>query len=277
LTGILQVEKGVGMHPDDNIEAMLHAGYYKAPGNRRPNPVQIKEGCEYIELLTGGRVLFDDGRGEREFSCGTIFWHLPGENTIWNSVLSDPYECFVVLFKMKGVPSRCAPRVTSWAPHETKIFAEDALRAVHDDSFDRGIVCNYIHSRLLWAAYGDGRRRDATESLPPPLAKALSVIAESFAEALDVSDLASEARVSVPYLHALFKRHLGCSPHQRLLDRRLQEARHLLDGSDLNLKTVAFNCGFPSVEHFCRIFKRRFGCTATDFRRSRAPSAFLGR
>ncbi len=265
------------MHPEDNIERLIHIGYYKAPKGKCPTPAPIRESCEYVELLTGGRVFFNDGAGRRECSCGAIFWHQPGECTICESDPEDPYECLTILFKMRPPFRRIAPRMTFWEPHEAKSFAEEALRAFHDDSVDRATLCRYAHSRLLWAAFNDARRRKGSEDLPPPLARALAAISSSFHEPLDVADLAEQAKVSVPYLHSLFKKHLGTAPHQALLERRLLEARNLLASSDLNLKTVAYNCGFPSVEHFCRVFKERFTSTAAEFRRRQMPEAVLGR
>lgn len=265
------------MHPDDKIERLVHIGYYKAPKGRSPRPVTIDASSEYIELLTGGHVHFDDGTGRRRYGCGTLFWHLPGEYTICDNDPDDPYECLVVLFKMRPPFRRLAPRMTFWEPHEAKDFSEEALRAFHDDSVDRAMLGRYVHSHLLWAAYNSARRRKVSEDIPAPLALALSTIGEAFGESLDVNDLAERAKVSVPYLHVLFKRHLGVTPHQALLERRLQEARNLLAGSDLNLKGVAYNCGFSSVEHFCRVFKARFGSTAAEFRRSQSPDSILGR
>ena len=177
---------------------------------------------------------------------------------------------------MGAVSSQVPPTPKKQFSPEQKAVIEEVLRAFHDDSIDRATLCLYVHSRLLWVAFNDARRRKGSENLPAPLARALAVIGSSFHEPLDVSDLAEMAKVSVPYLHALFKKHLGTAPHQALLERRLLEARNLLASSDLNLKTVAYNCGFPSVEHFCRVFKERFGSTAADFRRLQAPDAILG-
>ncbi len=263
------------MHPDDKIEKLVHIGYFKSQKGGAPNPTTIREGCEYIELITGGNVLFDDGFGEKERGCGTVFWHQPGENTIFRSPPDDYYECLTVLFRIKPPLRRAAPRMSSWDPVEARSFSDEALRSFHDDSVDRDMLCLYVHSRLLWVAASHMRRKPAPD-LPLPLARALSAIDRLFSGDLDMEALAVESGVSVPYLHALFKRHLGEAPHQVLLARRLQEARKLLASSDLNLKLVAFNCGFASVEHFCRVFKERFGSTAAAFRRRQAPAAILG-
>jgi len=264
------------MHPEDKIERLIHVGYYRAPHGHFPSPVPIRESCEYIEMITAGQVLFDDGSGERVCGAGTIFWHLPGESTIWKSVISDPYECLTVMFSLAPPFRRIAPRMAFWKPHEAKSFADEVLRAFHDESIDRLALSCYIHSRLLWAAYSESKVRKDAENLPQALLRALEKIESSFSEPLEISLLAEEARVSVPYLHTLFKKHLGSAPHQALLERRLQEAKKLLASSDMNLKSLAFCCGFPSTEHFCRVFKRRFGTTAASFRREHSPVVVLG-
>jgi AraC-like DNA-binding protein len=263
------------MHPDDSIEALEHLGFYRAPRDRRPNPVTIREGCEYIELITGGGVLHDDGGGEREYGCGSLFWHLPGEQTIHKSVLDAPYECLTVMFRVRPPFRRIAPRSTFWDPHEAKAFAEEVLRVYHGVGADKAVLCRYVHARLLWAASGASAFGGVSAALPPPLKRALSLIEAAFGTELDVASMAIEAKVSVPHLHSLFKRHLGKAPHQFLLDRRLQEARKLLGGSVLNLKSIAYECGFPSVEHFCRVFKSRFEITAAEFRRRQEPARVL--
>jgi len=263
------------MHPDDKLEKLVHIGYFKSGKGGAPRPATIRDGTECVELITGGSVFFDDGFGDKERGCGSLFWHHPGEQTINRSPADGHYECLVVLFKVNPPHRRIAPRMTVWDPVETKSFSDEALASFHDDSIDRQTLCRYVHGRLLWAACSHMRRKPAPD-LPLPLVRALSAIDRLFSGDLDMDALAVEAGVSVPYLHALFKRHLGEAPHQALLSRRLQEARRLLASSDINLKLVAFNCGFVSVEHFCRVFKERFKMTAASFRRLQAPASVIG-
>lgn len=254
------------MHHMDKALCLEHIGYFRAPRSRDIRPRQIPEGKEYVELLTGGRVLFDDGSGERERGAGTLFWHIPGDYTVHKNVPEDPYECFTAAFNIEPPHRRIAPRMTQWGDViELGTFVESMLRAFRDERIDRGLLGRHVHSRLLWEAHLSERRKEA-ELMPSPIVKALSMIECGFREDLDVDRMSLRCGVSVPYLHALFKKHLGESPHQRLLSRRLQEAKGLLSGSELNLKEVASSCGFASVEHFCRLFKARFGATPTQYR-----------
>ena len=77
-----------------------------------------------------------------------------------------------------------------------------------------------------------GLRRSVAAAYPKPLAKALALLRDPASLTLSVRDMANRAGVSEPYLYALFKRHLGASPHQHLLNCRLRLARIRLAGSD---------------------------------------------
>ncbi len=87
---------------------------------------------------------------------------------------------------------------------------------------------------------------------------------------LCVSDVAARFRISTRYLHKLFE-DVDQSFAQTILEKRLLRCAH-----DLSFRTgrssvsdVAFRWGFGDLSHFCRMFKRRFGITASDYRACR--------
>lgn len=57
------------------------------------------------------------------------------------------------------------------------------------------------------------------------------------------------------------------TPHAYLVRQRLQRARWLLRWSDLAVTEVALASGFENRSAFSRLFRQRFGATATDTRR----------
>jgi len=46
----------------------------------------------------------------------------------------------------------------------------------------------------------------------------------------------------------------------------LDEAKQLLDVSDLNVETIAFECGFSTDRTFYRQFRDRYRITPTEYR-----------
>ncbi len=261
-------------HPCARAVALEKIGLYKAPHISDITPIQIPPHYEYIEVLTGGRVSFETEVGPREFGCGTIFWHLPGDHTIHENNPEDPYRCLVLLFKNSEDPARRVPHWTLWErENEALVFAEEILRGYCDSSLDREVLGAYAYARLFWQAYSYSHRKPDL-ALPLPLRKMRLIIDQSFAANLSILDIAAHAKVSVSHLHALCRRHLQPSPHQQLLMRRLQEACRLLISSEAPIKNICKDCGFANVECFCRSFHIKFGTTPGEYRRQHSHDPF---
>ena len=82
---------------------------------------------------------------------------------------------------------------------------------------------------------------------------------------LSNESIAKELKISEVYLRKLFLNHLGTSPKQYILDMRIQKAKELLVESPLSVTDISRECGFSSVYHFCRAFKKRTATTPTQF------------
>jgi AraC-like DNA-binding protein len=85
---------------------------------------------------------------------------------------------------------------------------------------------------------------------------------------LSVGTLAREAGLSPAHFARAFKESLGHPPHRVLLSRRLERARHMLEGCGAQLSDVAARAGFADQAHLTRHFKRRFGVTPGAVMRS---------
>ena len=254
---------------------LINVSYYKAP-RIKINPFVIQEGFEYIEVLTGGKVLFELGGKEQVFEYGTIFWHIPGDHTIHKYLPDFPYECLCLRFKKTDKSSaRSFPRVTIWENREESLsFSDKIIKAFHDESFDRRRTSQYAYSRIAWEAASFMKRKPASD-IPPSLSRLLSFIGNHYPEDLTTEDLAKEAGVSVPHLHVLSRKFLKASPHLILINRRLQEARRLLATTSNEVKTISSDCGFMNVETFCRAFRRKYHTSPGEFRKSNSPKHIL--
>jgi AraC-like DNA-binding protein len=63
------------------------------------------------------------------------------------------------------------------------------------------------------------------------------------------------------------------TPHQWLIERRVDTAKRLLKNDDLPLAQIALACGFANQSHFTRVFKLATGCTPAAWqRRSRVDA-----
>jgi AraC-like DNA-binding protein len=67
-------------------------------------------------------------------------------------------------------------------------------------------------------------------------------------------------------LRARFSADLGVSPQQHLAERRIDEARRLLQHGGFPVGAVAERVGFADPYYFSRAFARRVGMSPTAYR-----------
>lgn len=104
------------------------------------------------------------------------------------------------------------------------------------------------------------------------LKRVLGFMQQHCAENLTLDQLAAEAGISRFHFITLFKQAVGTTPHQYLIRLRLERAAELLEETDLSIRMIATSCGFVALSHFSDLFQRRFGQTASAYRRASLSS-----
>ncbi|WP_044564470.1 helix-turn-helix domain-containing protein [Azospirillum sp. B4] len=89
--------------------------------------------------------------------------------------------------------------------------------------------------------------------------------------AVDLSNemLADLIQLSRSHFCAAFRRSLGISPRNFIIERRVARAAQLMLGGDASLADIAGVCGFSDQAHFSRLFRRSRGETPSRWRRLR--------
>lgn len=85
---------------------------------------------------------------------------------------------------------------------------------------------------------------------------------------LSIPTLAKRAAISVPHFFRIFMDSTGTSPHQYILETRLEFARRLLAQSRFPISHIAEQCGFSSASHFTTTFRRHHSVTPAKYRRN---------
>lgn len=96
--------------------------------------------------------------------------------------------------------------------------------------------------------------------------KVKNYINENYMYEIKLETLADLANMSQSAFSRFFKLHTGRTLSDYIIDTRLGYAtRMLLDTQD-SIANISFNCGYNNLSNFNRIFKRKKGCSPSEFR-----------
>ncbi|MBC8007305.1 MAG: helix-turn-helix transcriptional regulator [Prolixibacteraceae bacterium] len=103
---------------------------------------------------------------------------------------------------------------------------------------------------------------------PRSVIRAMKYIHENYAGDVSLADIAGAANLSSYHLTRVFKKAMGTSPHQYLVQVRVNSARSLLTAGagDRSLAEIASAVGFSDQSHLTRHFKRMLGITPKQLR-----------
>lgn len=101
------------------------------------------------------------------------------------------------------------------------------------------------------------------------VARGMRLIDDGFLDRASTTELAETLGVGPRHLLRLFLRHAGASPSEIAATRRVQEAKRLIDQTDMTLAEIAFAAGFGSVRRFNDAFAATYKRTPSSFRRRR--------
>jgi AraC-like DNA-binding protein len=117
-----------------------------------------------------------------------------------------------------------------------------------------------------------------TTQVPPArhLLRARDYMDRHYAEPLDLEAIARRAHASKAHFVREFRATYGETPHQYLLTRRIERAKHLLHTTQLSVTEICLAVGLQSLGSFCTSFKRIVGVTPGQYRRTAQAADLRG-
>lgn len=91
-------------------------------------------------------------------------------------------------------------------------------------------------------------------------------IEHHYAEPLTLDVLATVSHGSPYHLHRVFKRITGRTPVQYIQDKRITEARKLLEHTGLTITDIGRHVGIPNSAYFITVFRKHTGLTPAHYR-----------
>jgi len=134
---------------------------------------------------------------------------------------------------------------------ETKDFDDlcDVLRQALDD---------FMNSIFL----------QGVNPVSPAVGRALDFIAANYTESIGLDEIAQAANLSTFRIAHLLKEATGKTALQHIHSLRIQEARRLLEQSDMSCTDIAYETGFGDQSYFIKQFRKWMGITPAKYRKS---------
>lgn len=161
--------------------------------------------------------------------------------------------------KLKGFTAGCVDYVTK-PFSEAEVIARIQLHI----GFKRRIESleTAMNQHLLERA---GVEPDPEQSL---FARAIQRLENFLAKPPGLIELAHELGTNERKLTLVFRRKTGMTVFEYLVDLRLESARRLLESSQLQIQLIAEQVGYLNPGDFTRAFRRRYGVTPKEYRRT---------
>lgn len=90
-------------------------------------------------------------------------------------------------------------------------------------------------------------------------------IRENITSSINLKDLSEKACMSTTSFYRYFKRELGISPIEFILNEKIKQAKKLLKNPGIQINEVCFMSGFDDCNYFIRLFKKHEGITPKQY------------
>lgn len=98
--------------------------------------------------------------------------------------------------------------------------------------------------------------------------EAIAFISQNYSFPITVEDMAQRLNLDRSYFGKIFKETMGQAPQEFLIRYRMSRAAELLKTSDIPVKEISLQVGYPNQLHFSRAFKNIYGVPPRTYRQN---------
>lgn len=250
-----------------SMRHILGAGFLLKPGSRGYHHLDAPDHYAGVLVLRGrGRYVDWTGR-EHELRPGSFFQRVPGRKHSSDQVPDGSWaECFVrmgaglfeELHHMNAMDAD-RPVLQPGISLPVVLRFEDLVQKLKRAREHQlpGALAQAI--ALLTDIYTLDRGRSKLKPEQRLVEEACHSLSRNLSERLSMPDLARELGCGYERFRKLFRSHVGVSPGEYRIRRRIEWACSLLAAGDTSVKDVAYQLGYPDAFSFSKQFRRVVG------------------
>ncbi|MGC2234652.1 MAG: AraC family transcriptional regulator [Pyrinomonadaceae bacterium] len=274
------IERMMRLVPEDGAKEVL-PGFFLARSSKPMESVHSIYQPAFCFVVQGGK---------RALLGGEVFWYDPGHYLIFSVDLPlvfqveeaseekpylgfrinlDPALVASVIMEL-GIETKkgdASVKGINISPVDADLFdaAVRLIRLLETPNKQKALAPLVIKEIIyLLLIGGQGARLNHlmnSEGDTRRISKAIGHLRENFDQPLQIENMARSLGMSVSGFHHHFKSVTAMSPLQFQKQIRLQEARRLMLGEDLDAASAGFRVGYDDASHFSREYKRLFGAS----------------
>jgi len=229
-----------------------------------------------LVFIANGEGVFETKTGSRRITAGTAFFLFPG---VWHRYKPDEksgWEEYWIGFKgnypeslmSKSFFNKDRPFIHTGHDEYLQSLLHQLIEKIDLGTNGYQQIISGIALQILGLLHA--KAMHDSDPIGPdytPVSKARFLMNESISEKMNMHQLAASLFMGYSCFRKLFKKEMGLSPNQYLLDIRLKKAKELLLSTGLTVNEIAGKTGFDSIYHFSKFFKQKNKISPSLFRK----------
>lgn len=230
-----------------------------------------------LHFVAGGKGYIELDNTLHTLKQGDVFLHTPFQKMRYYTSKDDSWEIYWMQFN----GSRLAEFLLERGFHESSVWFMtdmgvleqsylDLLNEIELNNFDRpatisaltySVLIQFMFNATPFSNKRASQNIDRIVQLLPAMQKNAHL-------PYNLKEWAEKAKLSPNYFCSLFKKVTKMTPVAYITKCRIQHSKQmLLSNSDMSIKVIAIDSGYPSVSYFNKIFIETEGITPTEFRK----------
>ena len=223
-----------------------------------------------IHIIMKGKGYFEIGNSRFNLKEGQFFIIYPNVMTYYQADEEDPWEYYWIGMKGEHLEalltaigfqvSHPVGNVKNFG--QVKAMLQEIMAANPFDTLSRLRLQGQLYLFLSMLAHDlDGTEIKQIEKINKGVEytkRAIEIIKDRYQDSdFMIGDISRELSLNDSYLTAVFHKTTNRTPHEYLIDFRIQKSREYLETTDLSIAEIAEKVGYQNPLSFTRIFKSK--------------------
>lgn len=209
-----------------------------------------------IHFVVSGFGTFKINENEYKIRPGEMFIIPPYVETYYEADKINPWNYIWIGFTTDSALADSLPH-TLKLPEAAEIF--NTMKNCEDFSEGRSAFL----SARLWDLFALilGRNNSRNDYVKT----ALDCIHSEYMMGITIEEIANRLNIERTYFYTIFKKKVGISPKQYLLNLRMNCAAALIKNQNVSVSIAGFSVGYTDIFTFSKMFKKHFGLSPTQY------------